>query len=60
MSSELQSLSSRAQPPSTRIILISAPDYIKNLPSEQELENLFTKVSQKEIKPYKFELNQVE
>ena len=43
-----------------RIILISAPDYIKNLPSEQELENLFTKVSQKEIKPYKFELNQVE
>ena len=33
---------------------------LKDLPSEQELENLFTKVSQKEIKPYEFELNQVE
>ena len=43
-----------------RIISIKAPDFINNLPTEQDIENLFKKISQKQIEPYEFEINEVE
>lgn len=43
-----------------RIITLQAPDHIKDLPTEQEIEELFTKVSQKPIEPYEFEFKEVE
>ena len=39
-----------------RIISIVAPDFITDLPTETDIEKLFKTVSQKNIKPYKFEL----
>ena len=43
-----------------RIISIVAPDFITDLPTQAEIENLFQTVSQKNIEPYKFELKNTE
>ena len=43
-----------------RIISIVAPDFITDLPTQAEIENLFEIVSQKNIEPYKFELKNTE
>ena len=43
-----------------RIISIRAPDFINNLPTEKDIEKIFQKVSQKQIEPYEFEINEVE
>ena len=43
-----------------RIISIVAQDHVTNLPSEEQIENLISKVSTKEIEPYKFEVKEVE
>ena len=43
-----------------RIISIVAPDFITDLPTETDIEKLFKTVSQKNIKPYKFELKNTE
>ncbi|MDB9768018.1 insulinase family protein [Candidatus Pelagibacter sp.] len=43
-----------------QIISIKAPAYIKNLPNEVEIKNLFNEVNNKAIKPYEFQLKEVE
>ena len=43
-----------------RIISIVAQDNITDLPTEEQIENLISKVSTKEIEPYQFEVKQVE
>ena len=43
-----------------QIISIKAPAYIKNLPNEAEIKKLFNKVTIKAIKPYEFQLKEVE
>jgi len=43
-----------------RIISIVAPDFINNLPTETQIENLFQTVIQKNIEPYEFELKNTE
>ena len=43
-----------------RIISIVAQDNITDLPTEEQIENLISKVSLKEIEPYQFEVKQVE
>ena len=43
-----------------RIISIVAQDHITDLPTEEQIENLISKVSTKEIEPYQFEVKQVE
>ena len=43
-----------------RIISIVAQDNIADLPTEEQIENLISKVSTKEIEPYQFEVKQVE
>ena len=47
-------------PSNKRIISIVAPDFINNLPTETQIENLFQTVSQKNIEPYEFELKNTE
>jgi len=42
-----------------QIISIKAPAYIKNLPNEVEIKNLFNEVNNKAIKPYEFQLKEV-
>ncbi len=39
-----------------KILSLKAPEYIKNLPNENELESLISKVKKDKIEPYKFEL----
>ena len=39
-----------------KILSLKAPEYIKDLPSENELKSLISKIKKEEIKPYKFEL----
>ena len=39
-----------------QILSLKAPEYIKDLPSENELKSLISKIKKEEIKPYKFEL----
>ncbi|MDC1378506.1 insulinase family protein [Pelagibacteraceae bacterium] len=43
-----------------QIISIKAPAYIKNLPNEAEIKKLFNEVNNKAIKPYEFQLKEVE
>ena len=43
-----------------QIISIKAPAYIKNLPNEVEIKKLFNEVNNKAIKPYEFQLKEVE
>jgi len=43
-----------------QIINIKAPEYIKNLPNRDEIEQIIEKVSQKDIEPYQFTLKQSE
>ena len=43
-----------------RIISIRAPDFITDLPTEVEIENLFQTIGQKNIEPYEFELKNIE
>ena len=43
-----------------QLITIKAPDYIKDLPSEEEIRNLQLKIAAKDIAPYEFELKKVE
>ena len=43
-----------------QIIKIEGPSFITNLPSEDEIKQLFEEVNNKEIKPYVFELKEVE
>ena len=43
-----------------QIISIKAPAYIKNLPNEAEIKKLFNEVNNKTIKPYEFQLKEVE
>jgi len=43
-----------------QIIQIKAPSYIKNLPNEAEIKKLFEVIETKDIKPYKFELKEVQ
>ena len=43
-----------------QIISIKAPDYIKSLPSRDEIDQLLKTVSQKDIKPYQFTLKKAE
>ena len=42
-----------------QIISIKAPAYIKNLPNEVEIKNIFNEVNNKAIKPYEFQLKEV-
>ena len=43
-----------------QIIEIKGPSFIKNLPGENEIKKFFEEVNKKEIKPYVFELKEVE
>ena len=43
-----------------QIISIKAPEYIKSLPSRDEIDQLLETVSQKDIKPYQFTLKKAE
>ena len=43
-----------------QIIQINAPSYIKNLPNEAEIKELYAEVENKEIEPYEFVLKEVE
>ena len=43
-----------------QIINIKAPEYIKNLPNRDEIEQIIEKVSQKDIEPYQFTLKKSE
>ena len=43
-----------------QIISIKAPAYIKNLPNEVEIKKLYNEVNNKTIKPYEFQLKEVE
>ena len=43
-----------------QIINIKAPAYIKELPSADEIKKLFKEVESKDIKPYEFEVKEVE
>ena len=43
-----------------QILIIKAPEYIQNIPSKDDIDQMAAKISQQEIKPYVFELKQVE
>ena len=43
-----------------QIIQIKAPSYIKNLPDEAEIKELYAEVENKDIEPYEFSLKEVE
>ena len=43
-----------------QLITIKAPDYIKDLPSEEQIRDLQLKIAAKDIAPYEFELKKVE
>ena len=43
-----------------QIINLKAPEYIKNLPTKDDIEKLYKKVSQKNLEPYQFNLKKVE
>jgi zinc protease len=42
-----------------QIIQIEAPSYIKNLPNEAEIKELYAEVESKDIEPYEFALKEV-
>ena len=43
-----------------QIISIKAPAYIKDLPNEVEIKKIFNEVKNKDIKPYEFEVKEIE